>query len=163
MKNQLLLFENSKLEPLKYNLFLAVFPDDHTAQQIMEFGGILRRVHSFKGRLRPVHHLHVSLFFLGHIAETPKNFALKIGTVIAEAIRTTPPFELRFNRLLSFRGRPGNHPLVLATDDRENSPIKNLHAKLYAAFSKYFPNRFTIPPFVPHLTLLYDRHRLMCC
>lgn len=83
-----------------------------------------------------------------------------IGRACKAAIAVTNPFEIEFNRVLSFRGRPGNHPLVLVDENRGNDGVRNLQDLLGAEFIKYFPSPTSPPKFVPHLTLLYDKQEL---
>ena len=61
---------------------------------------------------------------------------------------------------MSFRGRLGNHPLVLAGDDQRNTTLKKLYQSLEVQLVK---NRLSSRPnnkFVPHVTLLYDKQIL---
>jgi 2'-5' RNA ligase len=160
MYKQLSLFETPRPRLSKYSLFLAIFPDHHTARQIIDHGNTIRRIHGMRGRLRPMRHLHVSLLFLGHASEVPETVVETAGHVCKAVTAGTSPFEIKFDRVQSFRGRPGNHPLVLVDDNHGNDGVRNLHGLLSAEFWKYFSSPPSTPKFVPHLTLLYDKQEL---
>ncbi len=160
MNKQLALFETPQPRFPKYSSFLAIFPDHRTAEQIIDLVNTLRRIDGMRGRLRPIGHLHVSLLFLGRTAAVPETAVEIAGRVCKAVTMVTHPFEIKFNRVLSFRGQPRNHPLVLVGDNHGNDGVRNLHGSLSAEFSKYFPSPPSPPKFVPHLTLLYDRQEL---
>lgn len=160
MYQQLSFFETPQPRLPKHSLFLAIFPDHRTAQQIMDLGNTLRQIHGMRGRLRPISHLHVSLLFLGHALNVPETVAETVGLVCKSVIAVTHPFEIEFNQMRSFRGRSGNHPLVLVDDNHGNDGVRNLHELLSAEFSKHFFQPRSTSKFVPHLTLLYDRQEL---
>jgi len=160
MRKQLSLFETPHPRPHKYSLFLAVFPDDRTAQQIIDLGNTLRRIHEMRGRLRPISHLHVSLLFFGGTMDVPATVVETVGHMCKAVAAVTSPFEIKFDRVLSFRGRPGNHPLVLVGDDHGNDGVRNLNGLLNTEFLEYFSSPPSTPKFAPHLTLLYDKQEL---
>jgi len=56
--------------------------------------------------------LHVSLFFLGGLPEQ----ILRTACEAAADVRVEP-FEVSFDRSISFRGQPGSRPFVLVGDD----------------------------------------------
>jgi 2'-5' RNA ligase len=157
---QLLLFESPRPQIGKYSFFFAVFPNPHTAERIVELGNTFRCKHGMQGRLRPLSHLHVSLHFFGYGSDVSKTLARVLAPACKAATAQTLPFEVEFDRVLSFRGRPGNHPLVLVGDDRGNEPLRKLHQLLEVQLVK---NRLSTVPntkFVPHITLLYDKQNL---
>src|SRR5476649_605198 len=81
MNQQLSFFKEPEPRVAKYNLFLGIFPDSSKAQSIIEFADTLRRKHGLRGRVRPVSHLHVSLFFLGGVNDVPASAVEVIGQV----------------------------------------------------------------------------------
>jgi 2'-5' RNA ligase len=166
MSEQLFLFEAPPppaLSPLPhpvFNLVLAVFPDHQTALQISDRGSSLRKTNRMFGRMRPPHLLHVSLPIPGR-ARTPLEALIEsLFCACQEVTATTDPFEMRFDRVMSFRGRPGNHPLVLVNDKHGNDGIMKLYGLLLAEFAKYMKAAVPKSQFVPHLTLLYDKQEL---
>jgi 2'-5' RNA ligase len=159
MHRQLSLFKTADPEPNRYSVFFAIFPDHHTAQQIIELGNTLLQIHGLHGRLRPLNHLHVSLFSLGNFSDVPETLVETVGLICKPFTAAALPFEIKFNRALSFRGKPGNNPLVLI-DAQENNGVRHLYKLLTAEFSKYVRSTSSTTNFMPHLTLLYDKHEL---
>jgi 2'-5' RNA ligase len=157
MDDQLSFFKEPSTRPAKYNLFLGIFPDAYTAGSVVEFGNGFRQKNELRGRVRPASHLHVSLFFIGGVDEVPAYAVEVVGQRCKTVAAATRPFEIRFDRVRSFHGRPGNHPLVLVGDERGSEGAKKLHESLCAEFLKH-PSRAR--QFIPHLTLLYDRLEL---
>jgi RNA 2',3'-cyclic 3'-phosphodiesterase len=160
MYEQLSFFEAPPPRSFKYSVFLAIFPDHYIAEQIIDLGNKLRQTHSMRGRLRPISHLHVSLLFLGGTPDVPEAAVETIGHVCKAVTAITNPFEIKFSRVLSFRGHLGNHPMVLVDDDHGNDGVRNLRRLLSTEFLKYLHSTQPPPKFVPHLTLLYDKHEL---
>ena len=160
MDQQLSLFESRRPDGGKYSFFLALFPDPNIAEQMIELGNTIRRENGMHGRLRPLSHLHVSLHFFGYGSDISEALAA-ILTPTCKAVATqTPPFDIESDCAMSFRGRPGNNPLVLKGDDQKNMALKKLHQSLEVQLVK---NRLSSRPnnkFVPHVTLLYDRQLL---
>ncbi len=140
---------------LSYSLVLAVFPDQRTAQQISDLGNSLRKRHEIYGRIRPTSHLHVSLPFPRNPSDGPKTTVENVDRVCHAVATTTNPFEIKFDRVMSFRGGPGNHPLVLLNANHGSDGIMGLHGLLWTEFAKLGSATFPTPKFVPHLTLLY--------
>ncbi|MEJ0099600.1 MAG: 2'-5' RNA ligase family protein [Pseudomonadota bacterium] len=128
-------------------LFFALRPDAVAATHVHALASRLRDVYALSGQPLLLEHLHVTLCFLGdHEGLSPK--------LVAEAdaagrhLRGVP-FELSFDRIMSFR-RKRNPPLVLC---REGScaPLVLLRHQLGVPD----PQQFT-----PHVTLLYDRRMI---
>jgi RNA 2',3'-cyclic 3'-phosphodiesterase len=157
MPGQLSLFDEPPPRDPKYSLFLALFPDPHTAQLIADLGNKLRERHGSNGRVRPVNHLHVSLLPIGHTDSVPAGLMQFMDQVCSAVAADTHPFEICLNRQLSFHGRPGNHPLVLVGDDHGNDGVKRLRGQLGAALTQ---SPLPVSRFTPHVTLLYDRQEL---
>ena len=68
---------------------------------------------------------------------------------------TTPPFELMFDRVLSFGNGPRNRPLVLCGGDGV-AALRSLQQALVAAMRDVGLRLPAAPVYTPHLTLLYD-------
>jgi len=131
-------------------LFLAAVPDASTAVQIRHRAGILRRAHHLEGRLIEPNGLHVSLFFLGGLAE--RHVQLACG---AAADVRTGPFAVSFDRAVSFRGKPGNRPFVLFGGGGLRQ-LTSFRRMLAAAMTRVGWRRRANMIFTPHITLLYD-------
>lgn len=155
MDQQLALFETPEPIPLKYSVFLAVFPDRLTTQRIHALAMEARERRGLRGRVRPLDHLHVSLHFIGHCSDVPEKVVCFVGQICEAVAALIPAFEVRFDRMLSFRGGIGNRPLVLVNHGDDNVGLLRLHQALDAELSKY--RRPGNLKFNPHVTLLYDR------
>jgi 2'-5' RNA ligase len=130
-------------------LFFAIVPDADTAARIYLVAQVLKRAHKFDGSIIEPRHLHVSLFFLGEPSE-------QIVRTICEAAAQVrvPPFELWFDRSVSFRGRPGNRPFVLV-GDRGLDRLRSFRRTLGIALAEKGLRRLANREFTPHVTLLY--------
>lgn len=160
MDEQLPLFGPRRPEGGKYSYFLALFPDPNTAEQLIELGNKIRSTHEMHARLRPLTHLHVSLHFFGHGSDVSKTLVQILDPICKAVAAQTPLFDIELDRVLSFRGRPGNNPLVLGSDDQRNPALQKLHQALEIQLVR---NRLAARPnnkFVPHITLLYDKQLL---
>lgn len=132
-------------------LFFAIVPPPETAMRISALATILKRAHGFTARLTPPARLHVSLFFLGGLPQE----AVQASRAAATDLQMTP-FEVSFDRSVSFRGAPGGRPFVLAGDDGVRQLLA-FQQTLGAALSKTGLKRRARAGFMPHMTLLYDR------
>jgi 2'-5' RNA ligase len=131
-------------------LFLAAVPDAATAADIHRRAGILKRAHQFSGSLIKPERLHISLFFLGGLPED----VVRMACEAAEGVRV-PPFEVSFDRTVSFRGNPAGRPFVLTGEDGLIR-LKSFRRSLGAAISRCSLRRVAKTNFTPHVTLLYD-------
>lgn len=134
-------------------LFLAAVPDAAAAARICRLARALKHAHGFYGKIIEPERLHVSLFFLGELSEQ----IVRVAGEAAAEVRM-PPFEVSFDRSASFRGRPGNRPLVLVGDgglDRLKSFRRTLGVAMARKGLRYLAKK----DFTPHVTLLYaDRN-----
>jgi 2'-5' RNA ligase len=72
-----------------------------------------------------------------------------VGEVRAE------PFEICFDRTMSFRGRPGSRPFVLAGSEGLGG-LKLFRRSLVPAFARDGPKHLGRRDFTPHVTLLFE-------
>jgi|SRR5581483_1506603 len=131
-------------------LFLALVPDPATARRIQQLTGMLHRAYGFTSKLIEPDRLHVSLFFLGGL---PSGMVRTVCTAI-EDLRI-PPFDVVFDRTVSFQGKAGNRPFVLIGDDGP-SRLKSFRQMLGTVLAQSGLRRRANTNFVPHVTLLYD-------
>jgi 2'-5' RNA ligase len=131
-------------------LFLATLPDTATAERIHRIAGVLKRAHKFDGKLTAPERLHVSLFFLGGLADRHIRAACE-----AAAELRTEPFEVSFDRTASFRGSAGNRPFVLVGESGLRR-LEQFRWMLGAALTRSGLRRVANTNFAPHVTLLYD-------
>src|SRR5258708_23124674 len=111
-------------------LFLAVLPDADASAEIYRVAEIIKRVHKFRGRLTAPDHLHVTLFPLNGL---PEPFVRNACEAVAET--RAAPFDVSFDRTVSFRGRPGSRPFVLAGETGLYR-LKSFRRSLAAAMMK---------------------------
>jgi RNA 2',3'-cyclic 3'-phosphodiesterase len=138
----------------RINLFFAVLPEPHAATQAH---GIALQHHADRrmtGRPLRKDRLHVTLLSVGgFIGEVPKAF-MDIALSIGDAV-TLSPFEMAFDRALSFPRRTGKRPYVLLGSDCV-SEIMPLHCGLVGAMFREGLDPPQMPAFNPHMTLAYD-------
>lgn len=133
-------------------LFFAVMPPPDIADRMASLAGQLSGDLGLHGRPRPTSHLHVTLHHLGDFAGLPQQ---RVDEACAAAAGVAvPSFEARFERVDSFRGRPGKHPFVLLGAEGIVG-LAGLYESLGARLATAGLARRE-RAFVPHITLLYD-------
>lgn len=132
--------------------FFAIFPDADVAKCIERLALHLRREHGLKAKIHAFERFHVSLHHIGDFVGLPRGLLAMAGEA-ARAAAVRPPFEIVFDRAMSFVGRPGHQPFVLRGSDGV-SALTEFQQALGAAMEKAgFKLRKS--HFTPHLTLLY--------
>jgi 2'-5' RNA ligase len=144
------------------NLFFACRPAPEAFSRIGRIQNELRRVHGLRGAAMPPQQLHVSLLAVCECRGLPGDL---IETACAAAASVAvPPFEVVFDRAMSFSNRRTRRPLVLLTGggDAALAGLRNglseamraagLHSRSGSGFLGSGSSHF-----VPHMTLLYDR------
>ncbi len=135
------------------NLFFCLLAGPDDAARTTAFARRLCLRHGVVGQLQAASRLHVSLYSLGKHDGLPPRL-LDIATLAGEAVRAAP-FELTFDRFVSFRSR-GRPPLVLLCDGGK-AELMALQHKLGAALGNTGLNIALRSGFEPHCTLLYGR------
>jgi 2'-5' RNA ligase len=133
-------------------LFFAIFPDVDVARRIEQLALHLRREHGLKTKIHAFERFHVSLHHIGDFAGLPRGLLAMAGEA-ARAAAARSPFEIVFDRAMSFAGRPGHHPFVLREGD-DVSALTTFHQALGATMEKA-GFKLRKPHFTPHLTLQY--------
>jgi 2'-5' RNA ligase len=133
-------------------LFLAAVPDADTARRIYRLAVALKRAHGFDGKIIEPERLHVSIFFLGELPEP----AVRIACEAAAEVRTSP-FDVLFDRSVTFRGKPRNQPFVLTGDDGLER-LKSFRRTLGLAMASNGLRFLAKKDFTPHITLMYAEH-----
>jgi 2'-5' RNA ligase len=131
-------------------LFLATLPDVATAERIHRLASVLKRAHRFDGKLIASDRLHVSLFSLTGLPDRQIRAACEAATDFR-----MEPFEVSFDRTVSFRGGPGNRPFVLIGEEGLRR-LQVFRQMLAAALTRRGVRRPASTNFTPHVTLLYD-------
>jgi RNA 2',3'-cyclic 3'-phosphodiesterase len=135
-------------------LFLATIPDIDTAARIYHLAEVVKRARRFDGKLIEPDCLHITLFFLDGGRGLHER-TVRMACEAAQQVRM-PSFEVSFDRIASFRGRPDNHPFVLLGDDGLNR-LKLFRQTLGAEMTRKGLRRLVTTDFTPHVTLLYDK------
>ena len=116
MTDQLLFPGMEAARPLTDSLFFAVVPDAPTPTRIGAITHELRDKYALTGK--PLaERLHISLHGIGEFPSFPKDIAAL--AIEAAASVALPPFEITFDRVMSFSGKAGQLPLVLLGEGTE--------------------------------------------
>lgn len=158
---QLDLFEAIKTPTPTDSLFLAVFPDHSTTLRIVELAANLSERYGLKGKLRPLDHLHVTLHWLGDYVGVPETVVHAVGQACTATTARVPAFEASFDRAASFKGRPGNHPLVMLGNEEADTAFMKFHHMLLTELARAGCLEKKNLKFKPHITLLYDKQSLI--
>jgi 2'-5' RNA ligase len=134
-------------------LFLGIFLSPTAAVRGALLAGRLRQDLGLRGRPLAPERLHVTLHHIDDYAGLPG----RVVEAICEAAASVRmnPFEVEFDRVASFTGRPGNRPMVL----RGGAGLADLMAfqrQLGAAVARARVGRPVAAQFTPHVTVLYD-------
>lgn len=136
------------------NLFFAIFPETAAAVSIEKFARASREKHGLNGKLLATDRFHISLHHIGNFAGLPPDILAMAGKAAEAAAAVMPPFEIVFDRAMSFGGRPGNHPFVLCGRDGV-AALTAFHQVLGAAMERA-GLKLQKSHYTPHITLLYD-------
>lgn len=132
-------------------LMFLLYPDTQTAEQIAREARRLKEALSLRGQPLLTDRFHITLQHLGDYVGLPNDLVTKgkmAGAAVAHA-----PFEVVFDKAVSFANRPGNNPFTLQGGEGVQSLIafqQALGLKMAGAGLK--PDK----QFLPHITLLYD-------
>lgn len=135
-------------------LFFAIFPDPATAARIARLARELREKHGLTGRPLATDRFHVTLHHLGDYAGLPAGLVTAAGE--AAAGLTMPPFEINFDRVLSFGRKPGKRPFVLGGGEGVAALTAFQQALGARLENAGLGGRALKAHYTPHLTLLYD-------
>ena len=138
-------------------LFFANFPDAEAAAQIAELAAQIRAKRVIKNKALAQDRSHITLYHLGDYPGLPP--AIIAAAYAAAEGLDFAPFEVTLDRVVSFKGRPGNRPLVL-TGGSGVAALTVFHAALGSSLMKTELGRWVRPRFNPHLTLLYSGHEV---
>jgi 2'-5' RNA ligase len=133
--------------------FFGVVPPADAALRIYRLGEVIKCARQFQGVLTSRDCLHVTLFSLGEascLSDRSIRSAFEAGAEVK-----MEPFEISFDRSMSFRGQSGHQPFVLLGGDGLHG-VKELRRTLGAAMTRKGLRRWVNADFDPHVTLLYD-------
>ena len=89
----------------------------------------------------------------------PERVLAVIDEACAAAFAEQSSFDVTFDHIKSFKGRPGNLPFVLV-NPHGNKLLMELHHRLITELAKRKLAGRGDFKFVPHITLLYDREEV---
>jgi 2'-5' RNA ligase len=138
-------------------VFLALFPDVDVAMHMARTSRHLCVEHGLKGKPLATERFHVTLHHLGDYVGLPRDVVAAAGE--AAATVAFPPFDIVFDRAVSFIGRSRSRPFVLRGGDGVATLI-TFQKALGLAITKAGLGRWVTPHYTPHVTLLYDDRRL---
>ena len=136
--------------PATDGLFFALFPDEAAAAKLARTAQQLCIRHRLDGRVVAPGRFHVSLLGFGAHAALPPD--LVVGAAEAAAAIAAAPFEVTFDRAVSFLGRP--RPPVLCSED-DIPELVALQRALGHAIQKRGLGRARAQ-YTSHVTMLYD-------
>jgi 2'-5' RNA ligase len=139
------------------HLFLASKPDADAAARIHRMAEVVKCARLFDGALIGTDRLHVTLFFLDGGSGSVERI-LRMACEAAQEV-LMPPFEVSFDRVASFRGRPDRHPFVLLGGDGLRR-LRLFRQTLGAAMVRKGLRHLVNKEFTPHVTLLYDKRHV---
>lgn len=146
------------LDPPSSNegVYLGIFPRAVDVHRFSNLEIELRREHGLTGNPRPSDHRHVTLGWLGPSAMVSEKIIQSFGHACEAAVDLTSPFEIEFDRALSF----GGGAFVL-NKPAGNEALFEFHHRLLSEMVKQ-RSRFhrESPKLNPHMTLLYERKRI---
>jgi RNA 2',3'-cyclic 3'-phosphodiesterase len=136
----------------EHAVFFAIYPDVMMADRLLMLAQQLRERCGLKGRPLRKELFHTTLFALppsGKLTRERVAAAREAGDALA-----VRPFEVEFDSAMSFARALSKHPFVLSGDEglgrwKEFQGLLGL-ASLKAGAVQ------SLPPYQPHLTLLYD-------
>jgi RNA 2',3'-cyclic 3'-phosphodiesterase len=138
-------------------VFFAIFPDTSAAADMAQLAQTLRGERGLKGRALAPGRFHVALHHLGDYVGLPQGIVSAAGEAAAAVV--TSSFDVAFDRVVSFSGRSRNRPFVLRGGDGVEALI-TFQQSLGVAMKKAGLGRWAAPLYTPHVTLLYDDHRV---
>jgi 2'-5' RNA ligase len=141
-----------------HTLFFAILLGNSVGARAGELTRHLSAQHRFKGRSRPAELLHISLCSVGEYEGVIPQGIVDDARECAATV-TFPPFDVAFNRVVSFGGKAGAYPLVLLGSAGITKLIE-LRRELFVAVKKKGIGRKEKENFEPHVTLLYDELRI---
>ena len=136
-------------------VFFAILPDAGAGADAARTARMLCTRNGLTGVQRARRVLHISLLGMGPYAAIPQ-VVLEAAHRAAAAV-VLPPFDLEFDRAASFGGTL-RWPVVLYGGEGDNG-ARMLRRALISQFETV-GFAFKTKPFIPHMTLLYDRRQI---
>jgi len=135
------------------SLFFAIRPES-IAATLDHLALGFRARHALAGRPLGANRFHVSLHCLGQYFGLPRSLVDRARAAAMSLV--APPFNVEFDRVLSFSRGARERPLVLCGGTGLIA-LKAFQRNLGQALANAGLGRFRTEGFTPHVTLLYDR------
>ncbi len=135
-------------------LFFALLPDAPAAQRIAGLAKALKAEHGLKGRALATSRFHVTLHFFGDHVGLPQGLVDAVSAAASEL--RFAPFNVSFDHVMSFAGRPRKRPFVLHGSDEGLAALMDFRRALSGALVRRGLAPLVDARFTPHVTLLYD-------
>lgn len=133
-------------------LFLGLFPDASASARIDALGDQILQQHGFRVSRHKPDRLHLTLFHIGDWAGLPADTVA--AACSAAASLNAEPFEVCFDEVSSFSGRPDNYPLVLKSA-QGGELVRAFRENLGRELMRVGLGRCVSRTFEPHVTLAY--------
>jgi RNA 2',3'-cyclic 3'-phosphodiesterase len=163
MTQPLDLFGFTPSNKLTDRLFFAMFPTSEAATQIAHVSQQLRNEHGLTGKSLSNDRLHVTLHHVGDYAGGLPSGLVETVQIAAEEVASNVgmlPFDVTFDRAMSFAGSPKNKPFVLRGNEGKAGGLADLMAFQKAFYLAMCRAGLQGPranaKFAPHVTLMYD-------
>jgi 2'-5' RNA ligase len=145
-------FDGFSAQPSE-RLFFGIYPDAQTAQRIFELARTIQARRGLRAKSIAVNRMHITLHHLGDHAQLPEPLIAAASEAATQVL--APPFEVDFDRVASFSGRPRNRPCVLRNEEGANAPLLALQRMLGERLIAAGMQRRVERRFTPHVTLFY--------
>jgi 2'-5' RNA ligase len=147
--------ESAKLNHSINNLFLAFVPEGRAGLEVDEVAKRKKVEHDVAGKPLGLPQYHISLFSFGTLSEISSELVASISRVLQPLAAATEPFDVCFDRALSFDTRKRKLPFVLRSS-RGNKPLVEFYREL--ALGQGIRRALN-----PHVTLFYDPKNISEC
>jgi RNA 2',3'-cyclic 3'-phosphodiesterase len=138
-------------------LLLAILPDADGAARAEEVKHHQRGKHGLRSKLILEKHFHITLIHNGDYVGLPQGIVAAVCEAAAGVVMA--PFDVAFDRVMSFSGKPDKLPLVLRGGDGLVALI-TFQQILVTAIRRAGLRYAAGSHFTPHMTLLYGDRRV---
>ncbi len=135
-------------------LLFLIYPDTAACLPISKLAHRCRDELRLQGRPLEMDIFHATLVHIGDFPGLPRHIVA--GAVQAAATVQMAPFEVSFDRVMSFSRKLGKRPLVLHSD-QDAATLATFQHTLLDALVRGKLVRSGTSKYKPHVTLLYDR------
>jgi RNA 2',3'-cyclic 3'-phosphodiesterase len=140
------------------DVFFAIYPPDDIGAAIDVRAMHLKAQHALEGRPFGGQRYHATLCPIGVYSDMPSNVLDAVKAIASTVV--SPPFDVAFDRVESFRRQQGKRPVVLLGGDGVSGLVAFQRLLEMALRKSGFP-RWITRPYNPHVTLLYDKREIL--